>query len=399
MQKVFCLMLRVLDVPMELLTAVLNKMGAAWDTIKDKPADFLKNLLKTIVLALKGFFRRILTHLGHGIVGWLTSQLKGTNVQLPTDWTDLGQIFGFVASVLGLSINHVCELLEQRGMQTLARTVRAGARLLGEAWDWILLIIRGDFATFWQKIKEKITDLKNMIVQGVIDWVMEEVVGAVMAQLVTTADPTGISEAIMLIVDIYRTIKTVVQYMRQILEMVQRMLDSILGIAAGVLQPAANLIEDAMDMGMPVVIGFLANLAGIGNAGQKIRDVIKKIRDKVDAAILWLIDKAKAAFQAVSGAVGAVRNWWNERFGTKVGGESHTITAHGDGASAEIFIETTPKKLDDYLTDLAAKPQANQAAIAQNPHQAQRDCVSNRAAWARRPVRISPESWRTSPTP
>jgi hypothetical protein len=28
-----------------------------------------------------------------------------------------------------------------------------------------------------------------------------------------------------------------------------------------------------------------------------------------------LIDKAKAAFQAVAGAAGAIRNWWRERFG------------------------------------------------------------------------------------
>ena len=359
MKKVFSLMLRVLNVPMELLTAVLAKMALAWDTIKAKPVDFLKNLFKTIMLALKGFFKNILTHLGHGIVGWLTSELKGSNVQLPQDWTDIGQIFSFVASVLGLSVNHVCELLEKRGLNTIAAAVRTGARLLAEAWDWILLIIRGDFAGFWQKIKQKLTNLKDMMIQGIIDWIMEEVVGAIMMQLVTTADPTGISETIMLIIDTYRTIKTVVQYMRQVLEMMQKMLDSILNIANGVLQPAADLIEDAMDLGMPVVIGFLANLAGIGNVGQKIKDVIKKIRDKVDDAILWLIDIAKSAIQTIAGAVGAVRDWWRERFTTKIGDEEHTVTAHGQGPSAEIWVESTPKRLADLLSELDANPDSN----------------------------------------
>jgi phage-related protein len=365
MKKVFRLLLRVLNVPKELLTAVLEKMGAAWDTIKEKPADFLKNLLKTAVLALKGFFKRILTHLGHGIVGWLTAQLKGSNVKLPTDWTDLGQIFSLVASVLGLSINHVCELLEKRGMNTLAATIRAGARMVSQAWDWVELVIKGDFEGFWKKIKEQLANLKDMIIQGVVDWVKDEVVGAVMAQLVTTADPTGISEAIMLIIDIYRTIKTVVQYMRQVLEMLQKMLDSILNIASGVLQPAADLIEDAMDMGMPVVIGFLVNLAGFSNAGEKIKGVIKDIRDKVDAAILWLIDKAKGALEAVKGAVGAVRDWWRERFSTKVGTQSHTITAHGEGAAAEIYIESTSQKLPEFLTELEGNPDAKKSLVAQ----------------------------------
>lgn len=365
MKKAFQLMLRVLNVPMELLTAVLNKMAAAWDTIREKPVDFLKNLFRTMMLALKGFFKNILTHLGHGIVGWLTSQLQGTNVKLPSDWTDIGQIFGFVASVLGLSVNHVCELLERRGLNAIANVVRTGARLLEQAWDWIVLIVQGDFAKFWQKVREKLADLKEQLIQGIVDWIMEEVVGAVMAQLLTTADPTGISETIMLIVDTYRTIKTVVQYMRQILEMVQRGLDAILNIAAGVLQPAADLIEQAMDMGMPVVIGFLANLAGIGNAGQKIRDTITKIRDKVDDAILWLIDIAKGAFQAVASAVGSIRDWWRARFGTRVGDETHTITAHGQGADAEIYIETTPKKLADFLTDLEANPKADKKVVGQ----------------------------------
>ncbi len=351
MKKVFRLLLRVLNVPLELLTAVLEKMGAAWDTIKEKPAEFLKNLFKTAVLALKGFFRRILVHLGHGIVGWLTAQLQGTSVKLPSDWTDLGQIFSFVASVLGLSINHVCELLEKRGC--------AGAKLVSQAWDWIELIIKGDFDGFWKKIKEQLTNLKEMIIQGVVDWVMEEVVESIMAQLVTTADPTGISETIMLLVDIYRTIKTVVQYMRQVLEMVQKMLDSILNIAGGVLQPAADLIEEAMDRGMPVVIGFLVNLAGFSNAGEKIKGVIKNIRDKVDNAILWLIDKAKGIFEAVKGAVGAVADWWRERLYPKIDGEKHTLRFQGEAALAELYIESAPKPVAAFLDDIENDPDSD----------------------------------------
>ncbi|HEU5453042.1 MAG TPA: DUF4157 domain-containing protein [Terriglobales bacterium] len=369
MKKVFSLMLRVLKVPMELLVAVLNKMGDAWDTIKAKPVEFMKNLFRTMILAFKGFFKNILTHLAHGIVGWITASLEGTGVQLPSDWTDLGEIFRFVASVLGLSLQHVFELMEQRLAKETVDKIRKAVNFLSGAWEWVSLIIKGDFAGFWQKIKTQLANLKDMILQGVVDWIVENVVGAIMMQLVTTADPTGISEVIMLLIDTYRTIKTVVQYMRRILEMVQRMLDSILNIASGVLQPAADLIEDAMDKGMPVVIGFLANLAGFGNVGEKIKEVIKKIRDKVDTAILWLIDKAKGVVtfivETAKGAVGAVKDWWRERFSTKVGDEEHTITAHGEGAEADIYIETTPKPLADFLDDLEANPKAKKPVVAQ----------------------------------
>ncbi len=369
MKKTFRLMLRVLDVPVELLTAVLAKMELAWDTIKDKPVPFLKNLLKTVVLALKGFFKNILRHLANGVVGWITGQLKGTNIRLPSSWTDIGEVFGFVASILGLSLNHVFELMEQRMPKAVVDRMRQAANFLSGAWEWISLIIRGDFKTFWQRIQQKITDLKNMVIDGVITWIMENVVGAIMAQLITTADPTGVSEAIMLLVDIYRTIKTVVQYMQQILQMVERMLDAILNIAAGVLQPAANLIEEAMDRGMPVVIGFIANLAGFGNVGEEIQGVVKKIRDKVDAAILWLIDKAKAVVDAVvdavGGAVQSVVNWWRERRRTKVGNEDHTLTFHGEGPNAQVFIESAPTRLYVFLNDLQSNPKADKPKVAQ----------------------------------
>jgi len=45
---------------------------------------------------------------------------------------------------------------------------------------------------------------------------------------------------------------------------------------------------------MPVVIGFLANYAGLGGIGERIREIIDGVRERVDAAILWLIDRALA---------------------------------------------------------------------------------------------------------
>src|SRR5262249_4706474 len=108
-----------------------------------------------------------------------------------------------------------------------------------------------------------------------------------------------------------------------------------------------------------------ANLAGIGNIGQKIKDTIKKIRDKVDDGILWLIDKAKGIFQAVAGAVGAVRDWGRERFSTKVGDESHTVTVHGQDAGAEIYIESTPERVYDFLNRLDGNSKADKKVIGQ----------------------------------
>jgi phage-related protein len=301
MKKTFKLLLRVLDVPMELLTAVLGKMADAWDAIKDKPVDFLKNLLRTIKLAFKGFFKNILKHLANGLTGWLTMNLKGTGVTLPTNWTDPGQLFGFVASILGLSVDHVFERLALKLDPDTVKRLRARFNFLTGAWEWIKLVITGQWAALWEKIKESLSNLGKLVMDTIMDWVVDKVVGTVMLQLTATADPTGISEAVVFLIDTYRTIKTVVQYMRQILVMLNTMLDSILGIAAGVLQPAADLVEGAFDKAMPVVIGFLANLANLGDIAEPIQKGLAAVRTRVDQAIDTLIEKGRGLLNFLGG--------------------------------------------------------------------------------------------------
>lgn len=347
MKHAFKLLLRALDVPLELLEAVLGKLVMAWDTIKDKPEQFLKNLWGTIKLAFKGFFKRILTHLKNGIVGWLTKSLEGAKIVWPQDWTDVGDLFGFVMSVLGISVDHVLDRIALKYPERAAQ-LRKIIKVATGAWEWISMLARGDFQGIWEKIKEKISNLYNMVIQGVVDWLMKEVVQGVMMQLLTTADPTGISEIVMFIVDTYRTIKTAVQYMRQILTMMNSMLDSILNIANGVLQPAADLIEDAFDRGMPVVIGFLANLVGLGNIGEGIQEALTKVREKVDEGIDWLIEKAAAIVEKVVGAVKGVVALLFPPEKIEIGEEQHTVTAEDSGDQYGIYVESEKKNLNDF---------------------------------------------------
>jgi phage-related protein len=353
MKRAFRLLLTALDVPVELLVAVMDKVVAAWDTIKEQPVAFVKNLLSTIKLAFKGFFKNIGRHLLNGVTGWLTAQLKGTNVVLPKNWTDLGEIFGFVASVLGVSFQHVMERLQKKVSPERFALIQKVVRGATVAWDWLKLLLTGDFAGLWQKIQQKLSDLKNAVLSAVVSWITSQFVESAEQQLVATADPTGISEVVVVLIDIYRTIKTVVQYMRTILTAVNNMLDAVLGIAKGVLQPAADLVESALDKAMPAVIGFLANLAGLGDLAADIKEALTDIRAKVDEAIDWLIDQAlamvDAVVDAVKGAIASVKAWWLERRPVQVGDEEHTLTFHGAEENAELYMESTPMPLEEFL--------------------------------------------------
>ena len=50
-------------------------------------------------------------------------------------------------------------------------------------------------------------------------------------------------------------------------------------IAAGNLKKAISAVENSLAKALPVTIGFMANLAGIGGIAKKIKDVIKLLRN------------------------------------------------------------------------------------------------------------------------
>ena len=130
------------------------------------------------------------------------------------------------------------------------------------------------------------------------------------------AKSAGLSEVLDAICRIYRAIKTAVRWMRQVLEMVNKALDSVLGIAAGIIEPSAIILEKAMKAATPAIIGFLGDQVGLGGIADEIRGLIDKLRAKVDDAILTMIDKLKSFFSAIAAGAKDVAakllEWWKE---------------------------------------------------------------------------------------
>ena len=66
-------------------------------------------------------------------------------------------------------------------------------------------------------------------------------------------------------------------------------------IASGAIGGAARLIENALANALPLVIGFLASLLGVGDLAKRVQSIIAKVRGKIDQAIDWLLEKARKA--------------------------------------------------------------------------------------------------------
>jgi hypothetical protein len=69
------------------------------------------------------------------------------------------------------------------------------------------------------------------------------------------------------------------------MSLVNAVIDSVTSIASGNIGVAANAIENALAKGIPVAIGFLSSLLGLGNVSEKVQEIIQGVRGLVDKAI------------------------------------------------------------------------------------------------------------------
>src|SRR5439155_6542155 len=103
---------------------------------------------------------------------------------------------------------------------------------------------------------------------------------------------------------IYDIIKFFIERASQIAALIEAIIDSVAAIAKGAIGIAAKYVEDALAKAIPVVIGFLAALLGIGGITEKIKEILEMIRKPINAAIDWVITKAVDMVKAVGGLLG-----------------------------------------------------------------------------------------------
>ena len=148
----------------------------------------------------------------------------------------------------------------------------------------------------------------------------------------------------------------------QIIELVKAVTESIKAIASGSVGAVAKAIEGALAKSVPVLIGFLASLLGIGGLVGKVQNIIKKIRKRIDKAIDKLLLKAKKAAKKLikKGKKTATKvkktaeSAFNKLFDKKTKfttdtGESHSVYYQDKGDKAVLMVAISPKSIEDFL--------------------------------------------------
>lgn len=332
----------------------INKAGETINMIFKNPAAFFRNVAGGVKLGINQFVKNIKKHLISGLISWLTGAMSDVPIQMPAKF-DLKGIFSLVMQILGLTYDRIRAKVVKRIGPKGEQVVSGMEKTFQFVKD---LITKGPIA-LWERIKDKFNEIKEMAMEKIRNLVTIEVVKAGIKWLIGLLNPaSAIVKAVLMLYDF---VMFLIERKDQIVGFVMAVFDTVGPLARGQLKKAGNAVEGAMGRGVPVILGLLANLAGLGGIGKSVSKVIKTIQkpvDKVvDPVINWLVKQGKKLWK--KGKAGAkklkdkVLNWLNikKKFKNKAG-ESHTLYFN---KQKKLILASNPLIIQDWLTQLSTQ--------------------------------------------
>jgi hypothetical protein len=346
-----------------LLLNILAKVADVVGKIILDPIGFLSNLLDAIVLGFKNFGKNALEHLKKGFFEWLMGNMP-PSIKFPKQW-DLAGIFEFVMSIFGLT----WENLKARATKMYGATVVAALEVGFEIFQ---IIRKEGIGGLWNFIKEKIGDLKVMVVDAIQNMLIETVIKAGITWVISLFNPVGaFIKACKLIYDV---ISWFINNARRILDLINSIVDSTALIVAGKITQAATFVENSLAKLVPIAIGFLAGLLGLGDLSKKVQALLDKIQAPVNKAIDWVLEKAgnvvKSIFKAGKAGVNKLFSWLGLRKEFKGNdGKNHALFFEGKAEKPKLMIASDKMTFGEYvkkITDPGEKNEVEKLTVKVN---------------------------------
>ncbi|MGZ4625186.1 MAG: phage tail protein, partial [Kineosporiaceae bacterium] len=278
-----------------MLTNVLARAASVVGDIIKHPVRFLGNLIDGVKGGILKFKDNILDHLRKGLMGWLFGALASAGVELP-DTFDLKGIIKLLASIFGLTWanirNRIVKKIGEKAMSAAEKGVEIFQKIASEG-----------IGGLWQMFVDKLGDIKEMILEQAKDFVVTKIITAGITWLIGLLNPAAaFIKACKLIYDI---VMFFVDNAERIAKFVNSVLDSVADIVRGNVSAVVNKIEDVLGQMVPVIIGFLASVIGIGGIGEKIHAIIKALQKPVNKALDFIISTGlKLAGPIIRGIAG-----------------------------------------------------------------------------------------------
>ncbi|WP_370963781.1 hypothetical protein [Amycolatopsis sp. cg9] len=278
-----------------LLMGVLRKAASAVPLILRDPIGFLGRLISGVGGGLKLFMGNAGRHLQQGVLAWLLGTGVAAGLQLPTSFDVLG-ILVLIAGLLGLSWPNIRDRLARRVNPKAMTAAETGK----DAIPIVVAAKKRGVAGLWSDLKSRVGDLKKDLIGKLVSYLLPTIIIAGVTWIVSLFNPaSAFIRACKMIIDIIRFIVT---QGRQIIEFVNTVLDAVIAIARGGTGGVPALVERALARSIPVLIGALAAILGIGGIAGKVKQIFQALSRPVNRAIDWVIDKI----------TGLLKKLWNK---------------------------------------------------------------------------------------
>jgi Domain of unknown function (DUF4157)/Novel toxin 15 len=289
LQQVLSLLQIIFEVVAPSAVPYIKKAAGAFNQILRNPVGFVRTLVRAGIVGFQNFGKNFLSHLRRSLIEWITGTLAGAGVYIPQAF-ELREIVKFVLSVLGLTWANIRGKLLRLVPEPVLRAIETGL-------DIVVTLVREGPAAAWEKIRESLSNLKDMVMEQIMSFVRDNIITQAITRLVSSLNPAG--AFIQAIIAIYNTVMFFIERLRQIAQVAMSFIDSIAAIAAGNIGTAAARVEQTMAGLLTLVISFLARLVGLGRVSDAVKNIVNRIRQPIDRAldrvVEWIVGLARRA--------------------------------------------------------------------------------------------------------
>ncbi|MFE7324667.1 HPC2 multi-domain protein [Streptomyces sp. NPDC057565] len=275
-----------------LLLGILAKAASAIMKIIKDPIGFLGNLVKAVGAGLQLFITNIADHLKKGVVSWLLGTAVKAGLDLPQKF-DLKGIIQIIGSLLGLTWANIRARVTRKGVPEQAMSAVEQSVPVAQT------LAREGPAGAVKEITEEAGDLKATILEKLTSYLIPTVIIAGITWIISLLNPaSAFVRAVKGIIDI---VTFIVNQGAQIVEFVNAVLDAVIAIANGGSAGVPKMVEAALAASVPLLIGFLASLLGIGGLANKVKSVFhavaRPVNRAIDKIVGFIVKKGKALWE------------------------------------------------------------------------------------------------------
>ncbi|MFE4610195.1 hypothetical protein ACFRK5_17875 [Streptomyces niveus] len=279
-----------------LLLGILAKAASAIMKIIKDPIGFLRNLVTAVGAGLNLFITNIGDHLKTGVVSWLLGTAVKAGLELPQRF-DIKGIIQIIGSLLGLTWDNIRARVTRKGVPDEAMSKVESSVPVAQS------LAREGPAGAVKEIQAETGDLKATILSKLTTYLIPTVIIAGITWILSLLNPaSAFVRAVKGIIDI---VTFIVTQGAQIIDFVNAVLDAVIQIANGGQAGVPKLVEAALAASVPLLIGFLAALLGIGGLANKVKSIFQSVSRPVTRAIDKIVDfiakKGKALWAKLKG--------------------------------------------------------------------------------------------------